>query len=105
MDMKMGSSTGLPPTWDVISVNGIVAFITGEEENLQSAQLATFLNLGSTPQLSDQGVDWLGFFTGETTFGTVDSQIRDNISISKGSDYFPDYTLENNKLKVTVRKG
>jgi hypothetical protein len=105
MDIKMSSSTGIPPIWDCLSVKGIVSFIRSEEEKLQSAQLSTFLNLGSTPQLPTSGVDWLGFFTGTTTFGEVDSKIRNNINISKGSEYFPDYELVNNKLKVTIKRG
>lgn len=104
MDIKMDSSTGTPPTWDTVSVGGIVSFITGDEEELQAAQLATFLNLGSTPQLPLEGVDWLGFFTGSTSFGEVDSKIRENIKISKGSKFAPDYELENNNLKVTLKE-
>ena len=105
MDIKMGSSSGVPPTWDVVSVNGVVGFITGEEENLQCAEFATFLNLGSTPQLPNEGVDWLGFFTGSTTFGEVDSKIRENLINSKGNKYFPDYELVNNKISATLKRG
>jgi hypothetical protein len=105
MDIKMGSTNETTLKWDLVSVNGIVSFITDDEEELQSAQFATFLNLGSTPQLPDKGVDWLGFFSGSTSFGTVDSQIRNNISLSRGPDYFPYYELINNKIKATVRKG
>ena len=105
MDISMSSTQGVPPTWDLVSVSGIVSWIKGDAEKLQAAQLAAYLNLGSTPQLPDQGTDWTGFFTGNTTFGTIDSQIRTNINNSIGQGFYPDYELVNNKMKVTIKQG
>lgn len=105
MDISMSSSSGVPPTWDLVSTNGIVSFITGDAETLQAAQLSAYLNLGSTPQLPGQGTDWLGFFTGNTTFGEIDSQIRNNINNSIATGYYPDYELINNKLNVVMIQG
>jgi hypothetical protein len=105
MDIKMNSSTGTPPIWDLLSVDGIVSFITGDEETLQAAQLSAYLNLNSTPQLPGQGTDWIGFFTGGTSFGEVDSQIRNNINNSIATGYYPEYELINNRLSVMMKRG
>lgn len=104
MDIKLLSSEGIPPTLDIEVNNGIVRWIKDEEEKLQQAQLATFLQLGSTPQLPNKGVNWLGFFTENISFGEIDSQIRENIKNSKGDNYIPEYEIINNKLSVTVKK-
>lgn len=104
MDIKLLSSTGIPPTMDIEVINGIARWIKGEEEELQQAQLATYKQLGSTPQLPDDGTDWLGFFTGNVSFGEIDSQIRENIKNSKGDNHIPEYEIINNKLSVTVKK-
>jgi hypothetical protein len=87
--------------------NGICIMITGDAEDLQHAQTAAFINLNSIPQLvgNEHGVDWLGFLTGNVPFGEIDAQIRQNINYVNLSDsYYPYYSLENEKLKLTIRK-
>jgi hypothetical protein len=108
MDIKMLSTvtTDGRNIWDFeIDSSGCARMITGDEEALQNAEVASFIKVGSTPQLPNAGVDWLGFLTGEIDFGELDSQIRTNISdAGQIDDYVPEYTLENNKLKTIIRK-
>lgn len=86
---------------------GCVPIITGEEEELQNAQLATYVQKDSIPQLAGNGhgVDWSGFLSSSTAFGEIDAQIRANLEYSGLSEsYAPFYSIENEKLKITVRK-
>jgi hypothetical protein len=87
--------------------NGCVPMITGDEEEEQNAQFVTFIKKNNIPQLSgnEHGVDWLGFVTGETKFGEIDAQIRDNINFVDLTDkYYPSYSIVNEKLKLEVIK-
>jgi hypothetical protein len=107
MNMRLKSTANIPPTWDIdVDEFGNAIYISGEEEELQNAQVATFLPKGSTPQLSeDVYPDWLGWLTEEVPFGELDSQIRNSIELSGSTDYYPEYSLENGKnLTVTMRK-
>lgn len=109
MDIKMQSETieaGKLPVWDFyISDDGKASMISDDEEDLQTAQIATFLTKGSTPQLrSDEYPDWLGFFLGQITFGELDAQIKQSIQNTGKTNYYPEYEIENEKLQVIVTK-
>jgi hypothetical protein len=109
MDIKMQSETiesGKLPVWDFyISDDGKASMIFDEEEDLQEAQIAAYLTKGSTPQLrADEYVDWLGFFLGQITFGELDAQIKQSIQNAGQTDYYPQYEIENEKLKVVITK-
>jgi hypothetical protein len=91
----------------VVNANGCVPMITGEEEDLQHAQVSVFLTRNSIPQLKDNthGVDWLGFLTDNVKFGIIDSQIRDNLNyVGQADNFYPNYVIENEKLKLELRK-
>jgi hypothetical protein len=110
MDKKLTSYTDSNNQFFVdyqVDSNGCVPIITGEEEQLQNAQMAAYIQKDAIPQLvgNGHGVDWPGFLSGKTGFGEIDAQIRDNLTYAGLSDlYAPFYAIENEKLKTTVRK-
>lgn len=107
MDLKMKSeelSTLDYPIWDLKVENGIVPIITDDEESMQTATLAGFLELGSIPQLPKIGVPWTDFLTKKISFGELDTLIRESINTAGQSDYYPKYDIENETLKMSVGK-
>lgn len=104
MDLKMDveeiKSTGV--TWDVAVENGLVPILTDDEENMQGAVLAGFLERGTIPQLPDAGVPWQDFLTKKISFGELDSEVRDSLRLADKSEYYPDYELVDDKITLTI---
>lgn len=90
------------PEWDVKVIDGIVPIITGDEENLQQATLAAFLDKGTIPLLPDLGVPWTDFFTNKVSFGELDMDIRESLNKSNKTTYYPKYYIENDKLTMNI---
>jgi hypothetical protein len=108
MDAQMQSSTKSPTSyqeWDYYVVNGIVPIIEGEEENAQAATIAAFLQVGTIPQLPEEGVDWTGFFTGGVPFNEIDNTIKNNLARIGLVDYYPTYDTINDSLVAQVGKA
>ena len=107
MDIKMRSeiiSASAHPIWDVKTVNGIVPIITGDEEDIQTATLAGFIEKGTIPLLPDDGVPWTEYLNHNITFGELDTLIRESLSKAEKDDYYPDYEIINDKLEMTIGK-
>lgn len=107
MDLKVQAQdiTLQGTTWDVEVKDGIVPIISGNEEDLQEATLACFLELGSIPQLPERGVPWTDFLTNNITFGELDSYIRESITDSGKTEFYPEYQIVDDALTLTVGKG
>lgn len=107
MDLKIQAQniTVQGTTWDVKVDNGIVPILSGDEEDIQNATLACFLELGSIPQLPERGIPWTEFLTGTITFGELDSYIRESLVDSNKSDYYPNYEIQDDMLTLTVGQG
>ena len=104
IEMKAEDTTGDFPVWDLKTEGGIVPIISGEKEDIQTATLSCFIEKGTVPQLSEAGVEWTAFLTGEITFGELDAQIRDSLRKSGRADYFPNYQIEGDRLTLSVSK-
>lgn len=107
MDLKMNAekiSFDKNPIWDVKVVEGIVPIIWGEEEDMQGATLACFLERGLVKQLPHVGVPWSEFLTKKITFGEVYSAVRQSIADADKSFFMPSYDIENEKLTIKVGK-
>jgi hypothetical protein len=91
--------------FDVDMTEQIVPMITGDEEDLQAAEVAAALILDSIPQLPGVGVDWVGFTGGTTSFATIDAQIRQMLNDAGQEDFYPTYDIVNGLLSVTVSKS
>lgn len=107
MDMKMKAETietGEFPVWDVKVSNGIVPIISGDEEDLQCATLAGFIELNSIPLLPDAGVPWTDYMSGAITFGELDADVRDSLSAAAKDNFYPDYEITDDKLVMTIGK-
>lgn len=105
MDLKMKVqeiSADKNPVWDLELINGIVPIIDGPQENMQTAILAAFLELGSIKQLPNVGVDWPAFITGRLSFGELDSSIRDSLTKAGQINYFPQYDIQDEQLIMTI---
>ncbi len=106
MDIQMSSSTEETettfPTWDFTVVDGVVPLISGDQERVQTAAMAAFIQVGSVPQLPGVGVPWTEFLTGGATFGDIDAAIRKAALASNVSDFTPQYDFENGRLTVVM---
>lgn len=107
MDFTMSSSTvGSPssfPTWDFAVTSGVVPFISGNPGNVQAAEMAAFIQLGSIPQLPNVGVPWAEFLTKGVTFGDLDAAIRQSAFNAGVSNFVPNYDILNSRLVVTMQ--
>lgn len=90
------------PSWDVTVSGGIVPIVMGDEKNMQSAIIAAFLQQSSVPQLPAAGVPWTQFLTKQISFGDIDSHIRQSVFDSGNTDYYPDYSIEKDRLTMSV---
>ena len=106
MDIKMKAEddSGDFPTWDLKTENNIVPILSGDEEDLQIATLACFLEKGSIKQLKEMGVAWATYLTGDKTFGELDAEIRESLRKADKADFVPNYQIDNDKLTLTVSR-
>ncbi len=107
MDFTMDSSTegnvNSFPTWDFAVFSGIVPFISGDPGQVQAAEMAAFIQLGSIPQLPGLGVPWAEFLTKSVTFGDLDAAIRQSAFNAGVANFVPSYDFVNAKLVVTMQ--
>ena len=99
------SSASVYQTWDYYVQDGIVPIITGDQENQQAAAMAAFIQIGTIPQLPEEGVDWTGYFTGDVPFNEIDNSIKNNLSKLGLVDYYPTYETVNDSLVAKVGKA
>lgn len=92
------------PVWDLKVKDGIVPILSGDREDIQVATLASFIELGTIPQLPDVGVSWTKFLTGEMTFGELDVEIRTSIQNAGKDAYRPEYEINGDRLSLQVTK-
>lgn len=104
LQMKAESTDGDFPEWDVKVENGIVPILKDDEEDMQCATLACFLEKGTIPKLPDVGVPWSDYLMGEITFADLDVAIRQSISQAGMDGYRPNYLIDGDKLTLTVSK-
>lgn len=107
MDLKMKAEVienGKFPVWDVKVEHGNVPIIFGDEEDIQTATLAGFLERNSIPLLPEAGVPWTSYINGEITFGELDADVRDSLSAAAKDNFYPDYQIVDDKLIMTIGK-
>ena len=104
MDCKMETekTTEKYPVWDVRVTNGIVPIISGNEERMQTAVMAGFIEMGTIPKLDNVGVPWQAFLSGKITFGELDASIRTSIRSAGVEEFYPQYEIKNDKITMTV---
>lgn len=93
------------PVWDIKVENNLVPIISGDEENMQNATLAGFLETGTIPQLPSVGVPWQEFLTNGLTFGELDSYIRQSIEAAGQENYYPQYEIDDENQRLTMTVG
>lgn len=106
MDLKMSAETITTEAtlWDCKVENGIVPIIHSEEEKVQAATLACFLETNSVPLLPDVGVPWVDFLNQKISFGDIDYRIRNSLYLAGRPDFYPQYDIVNDRLTLSVVK-
>lgn len=102
--MKAEEFTSEYPVWDLKTEGNIVPIVSGEQENVQIATLACFLEKGTIPQLPDAGVEWTKFLTQDKTFGELDAEIRESLRKADMIEFQPNYQIEGDRLTLAVSK-
>jgi hypothetical protein len=92
------------PMWDFNVVGQDVPYIEGIEEEAQAAEIACFTQRGLVPQLPYVGPDWLSFFMSKITFGDLDAMVQDALTTAAVRNFFPDYSVLNDKLTLTLKR-
>ena len=106
MDIKMKTqeATITYPVWDIEVEKGVVPILKDEEENIQQAILAAFIEKGTVPELPDVGIEWTNYLTGTLTFGELNAQIKQSLSNAEKDEFRPKYMIDNDKLIMSVTK-
>lgn len=107
MDMQMSAErlgANHYPIWDVKVTGGIVPIVTGEQEELQRATLAGFLERGTIPNLPLMGVPWVSYLNRSITFGDLDVAVRDSLRQAGADGYQPEYDLDGDRLTMKIGK-
>ena len=105
VEMRKEEVTTTDIIWDVKTEDAsIVPILSQEEENVQIATLAGYLQKGSIPQLPNVGVNWSGFLTGSLNFGELDGEIREALKQTGKEDYMPVYSINNDNLVLNIEK-
>lgn len=102
--MKAEEFTTEYPVWDLKTEGNIVPIISGDQEDVQVATLACFLEKGTIPQLPDAGVEWTKYLTGDKTFGELDAEIRESLRKADKLIFQPNYQIEGDRLTLAVSK-
>ena len=102
--MKAEELTAEYPIWDLKTEGGIVPIISGDEEDVQIASLACFLERGTIPQLPEAGVEWTKFLTQNKSFGELDAEIRESLRKAGKMEFQPNYSIEGDRLTLAVSK-
>lgn len=104
MDLKMNVEdiTSAGVVWDCHVDDGIVPVISDDTEGLQCAVMAAFLIAGTIPQLPDVGVPWTKFLEQKISFAEIDYYIRDSLYKCDKADYYPEYSIDNDKLNLSI---
>ncbi len=91
--------------WDIDTTADMPHIVSGEDELLQRAQIAAFLQKGSIPLMPDTGNDWLKYFMHEVSFVELDAQIRQNmILLTESHNYVPSYVIQGDAMSLVVTK-
>jgi hypothetical protein len=106
MDLKMKAEdiqvSGI--TWDVKVNDGIVPIISGEDEDLQCATIASFLIKGTVPLLPEAGVPWTEYLTNNLSFGELDFYIHESLRKTDKTMYYPEYDIQNDQMTMSIKK-
>ncbi len=91
--------------WDFDVYKGLPITITGEEEEMQRAQVAAFVQKGSIPLLPTTGIDWLKYLLHEISFTQLDAQIRMALNVlTESSKYVPTYNITDGQTSLSISK-
>ena len=93
--------------WDIIvDHDGNVGYIdsTSDSYTRQQANFVMFLIKGTIPLMEDYGVDWVGWLFKEINLVQLNSEITEILTEYLGIDngYFPQFSVEDGKLKVDL---
>ena len=106
MDIEMISKTDevtKESQWDFRVKDGKLCWIDYNAATQQRSIIATYLQLGTIPQLPDIGNQWVEFLTGTVAPNELNTQIRNSIIDLTGElSYLPKYTEVDGRLTVEV---
>ena len=91
--------------WDLSVSNGLPKTVTGENQNIQSAMIASFVQKDTLPLMPEVGLDWAKYLLGEISIAEIDAKARANIALYMNTlSYVPYYKVVNNQLIYNITK-
>ncbi len=89
--------------WDIEVNNGVVKTIDEDNENIQRAMIASFIQKNTLPLMPDTGLDWTKYLLGEISLSEIDAKARANINLYMESlMYVPYYKIVNGQLTYNI---
>ena len=91
--------------WDFEVHNGLPRTITNDNEKVQRAMIATFIQKDTLPLMPTAGLEWTKYLLGEISLSEIDAKARANINLYMESLMFvPYYKIVNGQLVYNITK-
>jgi len=91
--------------WDIEVHNGSPRVISDDNEKVQRAMIASFIQKDTLPLMPNTGLDWSKYLTGEMSLSEIDAKARANINLYMESlMYVPYYKVVNGQLIYNITK-
>lgn len=91
--------------WDIEVHNGNPRVISDDNEKVQRAMIASFIQKDTLPLMPNTGLDWSKYLTGEMSLSEIDAKARANINLYMESlMYVPYYKVVNGQLIYNITK-
>lgn len=91
--------------WDIEVHNGMPRIINVDNEKIQRAMLASFIQKDTLPLMADTGLEWTKYLLGEISLSEIDAKARANINLYMESlMYVPYYKIVNGQLVYNITR-
>ena len=91
--------------WDIEVHSGQPRTISGDNQKIQSAMMASFIQTDTLPLMPEIGINWTKYLLGETSLSEIDAKARSNITLYMETlGFVPYYKVVNGQLIYNISK-
>lgn len=91
--------------WDLEVHSGLPKTISGDNQKIQSAMMASFIQTDTLPLMPDTGINWPKYITNEVSLSEIDAKARASINLYMETLAFvPYYKIVNGQLIYNISK-
>ena len=91
--------------WDLEVHNGLPSVLNGDNQNIQRAMIASFIQTDTLPLMPSTGLPWTKYLLGEISLSEIDALARASINLYMESLAFvPYYGTKGNQLTYSISR-